>query len=279
MASVKQKTLRLILGDQLNIKHSWYTKVDESVTYVLMEIRSETDYAKHHIQKVLGFFGAMQQFAQTLKQQKHNVIYIHLNDKNNTHSFAQNCSWLISTHGFTHFEYQLPDEYRVDEHLKQFADTLTISAKVFDTEHFFSKRDELKELFDGKKSYLMETFYRHMRKKHDVLIEDNGKPLMGKWNFDEDNRQKLPKAHKPVSPKLFQNDLSNIEKEITKAGVTTIGKVDSAHFLWPINREQSLELLEFFVAHCIHLYTVDVDSQTVLVAKGTLGETLSTEGW
>ena len=52
MASVKQKTLRLILGDQLNIKHSWYTKVDESVTYVLMEIRSETDYAKHHIQKV-----------------------------------------------------------------------------------------------------------------------------------------------------------------------------------------------------------------------------------
>ncbi|AMS27877.1 deoxyribodipyrimidine photolyase [Bacteroidetes bacterium UKL13-3] len=254
MASVKQKTLRLILGDQLNIKHSWYTKVDESVTYVLMEIRSETDYAKHHIQKVLGFFGAMQQFAQTLKQQKHNVIYIHLNDKNNTHSFAQNCSWLISTHGFTHFEYQLPDEYRVDEHLKQFADTLTISAKVFDTEHFFSKRDELKELFDGKKSYLMETFYRHMRKKHDVLIEDNGKPLMGKWNFDEDNRQKLPKAHKPVSPKLFQNDLSNIEKEITKAGVTTIGKVDSAHFLWPINREQSLELLEFFVAHCLPLF-------------------------
>jgi deoxyribodipyrimidine photolyase-related protein len=77
---------------------------------------------------------------------------------------------------------------------------------------------------------------------------------MGKWNFDEDNRQKLPKAHKPVSPKLFQNDLSNIEKEITKAGVTTIGKVDSAHFLWPINREQSLELLEFFVAHCLPLF-------------------------
>ena len=48
------KTLRLILGDQLNSKHSWFITVDESVTYVMMEIRSETDYAAHHIQKIVG---------------------------------------------------------------------------------------------------------------------------------------------------------------------------------------------------------------------------------
>jgi deoxyribodipyrimidine photolyase-related protein len=54
------KILRLILGDQLNINHSWYSEVNENVTYVLMEIRSETDYAQHHIQKVIGFFVAMQ---------------------------------------------------------------------------------------------------------------------------------------------------------------------------------------------------------------------------
>ena len=53
------KTLRLILGDQLNSKHSWFITVDESVTYVMMEIRTETDYAQHHIQKVVGIFAAM----------------------------------------------------------------------------------------------------------------------------------------------------------------------------------------------------------------------------
>jgi deoxyribodipyrimidine photolyase-related protein len=53
------KTLRLILGDQLNSNHSWYQTKDNSVTYVLMEIRSETDYATHHIQKIAGFFSAM----------------------------------------------------------------------------------------------------------------------------------------------------------------------------------------------------------------------------
>ena len=49
------KTLRLILGDQLNSNHSWFKALDKNVTYVLMEIRTETDYASHHIQKVVGF--------------------------------------------------------------------------------------------------------------------------------------------------------------------------------------------------------------------------------
>jgi deoxyribodipyrimidine photolyase-related protein len=53
------KTVRLILGDQLNSNHSWFNTVDDSVVYVMMEVRSETDYAKHHIQKVVGFFAAM----------------------------------------------------------------------------------------------------------------------------------------------------------------------------------------------------------------------------
>ena len=50
-----QKILRLILGDQLNEKHTWFKTPDKDVTYVLMEIRQETDYVKHHIQKVAAF--------------------------------------------------------------------------------------------------------------------------------------------------------------------------------------------------------------------------------
>jgi deoxyribodipyrimidine photolyase-related protein len=46
----KQKTLRLILGDRLDELHSWFKTPDIDVTYVMMEIRQETDYVKHHIQ-------------------------------------------------------------------------------------------------------------------------------------------------------------------------------------------------------------------------------------
>jgi len=57
------KTLRLILGDQLNYTHSWFSKVDKDTHYIFMEMRQETDYVKHHIQKIIGFFGAMRAFS------------------------------------------------------------------------------------------------------------------------------------------------------------------------------------------------------------------------
>lgn len=254
MSKTGPKTLRLILGDQLNINHSWYKNVDDSVSYVLMELRSETDYTWHHIQKILGFFAAMRNFAEMLRQRKHQVIYIYLNDNDNLQRFDKNCEVIIEKYQFKKFEYQLPDEYRVDEHLKNFSQSLKIPFNISDTEHFYSTREELKDFFSDKKVFLMETFYQYMRKKHKVLIINGDQPIHGKWNFDEDNRSKLPKNHKPIPPLIFDNDLSEIEAEIREANIKTIGIVDSRHFIWPVNRKQCLTLLDFFVVNCLPLF-------------------------
>ena len=135
-----KKTLRLILSDQLNSNHSWFKSVDDSVTYAMMEIRMETDYTQHHIQKVVGIFAAMRNFAQQLKSNNHNLIYFHLNDENNLQSFQSNIQSLISKLHFTNFEYQLPDEYRVDEDLKLLCNAISISSISVDSEHFFTTR-------------------------------------------------------------------------------------------------------------------------------------------
>ncbi len=250
----KNKMLRLILGDQLNMQHSWFFEVNNEATYVLMEIQSETNYAQHHIQKVIGFFAAMQAFASQLKLLKHEVIYLKLNDKNNLQRFDKNLTALIALHGFTHFEYQLPDEYRVDAQLNAFTKTLKITHQAIETEHFYTLRNELGNFFTGKKTYLMESFYRYMRKKHQVLVVNGNEPLHGKWNFDEENREKLPKNHHPIAPLLFSNDVTEIENEIKKAHIKTIGTVDSNNFIWPINRAQAIALLDFFVAHCLAFF-------------------------
>jgi deoxyribodipyrimidine photolyase-related protein len=255
------KTLRLILGDQLNSNHSWYNNVNDSVTYVMMEIRSETDYAKHHIQKVIGIFSAMRYFKYDLIANNHKVIYIYLNDNNNLNTFEKNIKNLISLHNFTHFEYQLPDEYRVDLDLKNLCKTISISNAVVDSEHFFTTRNELGDFFEGKKMYLMESFYRAMRKKHNVMMDGN-KPLTGQWNYDGENRKKLPKNHKLILPIVFNNDVSLIYEEIIKATIETIGTVDANNFVWPINRLQSLELLDFFAEHCLQLFGSYQDAMT-----------------
>ncbi|WP_309614316.1 cryptochrome/photolyase family protein [Flavobacterium sp.] len=255
------KTLRLILGDQLNTNHSWFKTIDDSVTYVMMEVRTETDYAQHHIQKVVGFFSAMRSFAAELQSKKHKVIYIHLNDKNNLQSFEKNLDALLNQGNYTQFEYQLPDEYRLDVLLKNYCNQLLIPYSVYDTEHFFSKREELGNFFEGKKMFLMESFYRAMRKKHNVLMEGD-KPATGQWNYDGENRKKLPKNHKPTPPLVFNNDVSKIVAEIKDTDISTIGSIDAANFVWPINREQSLALLDFFVAEFLPLFGSYQDAMT-----------------
>ena len=255
------KTLKLILGDQLNSNHSWYKSIDNSVVFLMMEIRTETDYATHHIQKVVGIFAAMQSFASELKAKNHQVIYIKLNDENNLQSFDKNIQNLISKYNFTYFEYQFPDEYRVDLDLKKLCESISITSSVVDSEHFFTSRNELGDFFEGKKIYLMESFYRAMRKKHNVMMEGD-KPLTGQWNYDGDNRKKLPKGHKPTPPLVFNNDVSEIYNEIQKTDLKTIGFIDAATFVWPINRKQSLQLLDFFAEECLQLFGSYQDAMT-----------------
>ena len=95
------RTLRLILGDQLNGAHSWFARRDADVLYVMMEVASETGYARHHVQKVLAFFGAMRRFAELLQGRGHRVLYIPLDDPRNEGSFAANLAWVQRLTGAT----------------------------------------------------------------------------------------------------------------------------------------------------------------------------------
>jgi len=259
--TTKIKTLRLILGDQLNINHSWFKEVKSNVVYVLMEVRSETDYVWHHIQKVAAFFSAMQHFAEELKAKGHSVVYIKLNDKDNLQTFSKNCDQLIAKQCFNHFEYLLPDEYRVDQELLKYSKSLTISYASCDSEHFFTDRNELAAFFEGKKSYLMESFYRYMRKKHFILMQGN-EPYNGQWNYDADNRKKLPANHKATAPLVFTNSVSEIVSELNKTNIKTSGTIDPENFIWPVNRQQSLTLLDFFVAECLPLFGTYQDAMS-----------------
>ncbi|WP_287817536.1 cryptochrome/photolyase family protein, partial [Idiomarina sp.] len=40
-------TVRLILGDQLNVRHSWFRQKEQGILYVMMELKQETDYVVH----------------------------------------------------------------------------------------------------------------------------------------------------------------------------------------------------------------------------------------
>ncbi|MDX6747714.1 cryptochrome/photolyase family protein [Polaribacter sp. PL03] len=244
------KKLRLILGDQLNSKHSWFSETNKDVIYCLFEMRQETDYVTHHIQKIVGFFAAMRNFAKELKEKNHNVIYFNINDKGNTQSLTENLSRLIKENNIDNFEYLSPDEYRLDKQLKDYCTNLNIASNVFSTEHFYTEKKDLETFFKGKKQFLMENFYRNMRKKHQILIVDN-QPEGGKWNFDASNRKKW-KGEALIPQEIsFDINVQEIVSDIEKAEIKSIGKINSKYFEYPISRKQSLKQLSYFCEHLL----------------------------
>ncbi|WP_205780369.1 cryptochrome/photolyase family protein [Flagellimonas oceanensis] len=244
------KTLRLILGDQLNVSHSWLDQVDDDHIYLMAEMRQETDYVKHHIQKVVGFFQSMRNFSNTLQDEGHHVEYFKIGDQNNPQNLPDLIEQAISNHKIEKFEYQLPDEYRLDQQLQEICESTSIPSEAFDTEHFYTNRDELENHFEGKKQLLMESFYRMMRKKHDILME-NDQPEGGKWNFDQSNRKKWDGS--PSIPKelSFDTDVTELLEEIKSAKINTFGNIDSKNFPWPTSHQECKELLDFFCSRLL----------------------------
>ncbi len=239
------KKLRLILGDQLNENHSWFSETNKNILYVLMEVKSESKYVKQHIQKLLGFFASMRSFNEWLNEKGHKTHYIKISDKNNRNSFTDNIKHLIKDKGIEHFEYQEPDEYRLDVELKNLCEELDIPSGMCSSEHFLADRMDVKNFFKDKE-YLMENFYRHMRKKYDILM-DSGKPIGGKWNYDQENRKKLPKNLEIPEPYTYSHDLSNIYEDIKKAELDYFGEADPKNFIWPITRREGLKYLREFI--------------------------------
>ena len=254
-------TLRLILGDQLNSQHSWFTSTDPDVSYLMMEMRQETDYVNHHIQKVVGFFLAMRHFAKELQQQRHRVIYLRLDDPDNQQSLASQLPLLIENEGITRFEYQLPDEFRLDQLLQSTCASLGIPCQAVDTEHFLTSREFLNDFFKGKKTFLMETFYREMRKKYQVLM-DGKEPITGQWNYDQDNRQSLKDKSLLKKAYTHSKQVHELCGMLEKSGVKTIGNIDAEQFPWPTSRQESLEVLAYFCEELLEHFGAYQDALT-----------------
>ncbi len=241
------KILRLILGDQLNIQHSWYKETSSDTLYVMMEVLSETNYVRHHVQKITGFFLAMRAFSNQLKADGHEVCYMALDADENEQTFAANIKKIVEQYQIEYFEYQLPDEYRLDQHLKELCETLTIETKAVDTEHFMVDRGFVADLFAKKKRYLLESFYRNVRKQYQIMMEDDGKtPLTGQWNYDKNNRNKYPENIEIPAVPSFEQDATSILQLLEAKQVKTIGNIDAAHFDCPITRAEALDLLKHF---------------------------------
>ena len=244
-------SLRLILGDQLNRQHSWYSTADSGVLYLIAELHQEAGYVKHHIQKLCSFFAAMADFAKSLQADGHHVCYYDLDESAKFENLSHMISSLCTEHKISRFDYQAPDEYRLSQQLLNLELSSDVTITCYDSEHFLLPKNEIEQYINTGVHNRMESFYRKMRKRFYVLMEGD-QPRGDRWNFDGENRQKLKPADLAEIPQplLFSNNVEEILQRLQRHNIAYIGS-GSEQLLWPINSQQAEQLLDFFCQYCL----------------------------
>jgi deoxyribodipyrimidine photolyase-related protein len=197
--------LILVLGDQLTPSLSSLRAGDAERDIVLMaEVMVEASYVGHHKKKLAFIFSAMRHFASELRQSGWRVDYIRLDDADNTGNLAGELARAMGRHGCAEAIVTEPGEWRLMEEMRQGPGT-----RMLDDDRFLADRHgfagwaqtRLKPGGDTR----MEQFYRLMRRKTGLLMED-GQPAGGQWNYDADNRRPAPGALGLPQPMRFQPD-------------------------------------------------------------------------
>ena len=260
--STRYHTLRLVLGDQLNSRHSWFDQVDDAVLYVIAELRQETDHVRQHVQKVCAFFAAMGEFAEELRGAGHEVEYFTLDKTSKYKDLSNLIKVLCDVYVIEKFEFQSPDEYRLRRQLRALGLPESIRVTEVDSEHFLLAAEELGDWIKPGKHNRMEHFYRRMRRRFGLLM-DGEEPLGGRWNYDSENREPLRGAdlEEIPAPLVFDNDVSAILERLETQGVEVFGRAEES-LAWPVDRKQALELLEHFCRHCLPRFGRFQDAMT-----------------
>ena len=256
------RTLRLILGDQLNAKHSWYRKKDQNCLYLIAELAQETGYVKHHVQKICSFFLAMEQFAGRLEKAGHQVLHMNLDQTDQYKDLSDLLQHLVSQHKIEKFEYQTPDEYRLKQQLEKLSFKNKVNISVCDSEHFLILYQNLSHFFPAGNPGRMETFYRKMRRLHNILMEGE-EPAGGRWNYDTDNRKSFKKSDlKDIpAPLQFSHPVTDIIQRLNRHKVEYFGMTPK-HLIWPVNRKESVKLLNYFCQTCLPRFGQFQDAMT-----------------
>ena len=253
------KRLILILGDQLDLQGSALRDINpQSDEIIMIESANEAQYVWSHKAKIVLFLSAMRHFAVELEKRGYSLTYI----KNSPLPLLESLKAQILQKKVTHLVCIEPGEWRLKQAIEALVNELNIELDMREDSHFYCTRQEFVEWAANKKELRLEYFYRLMRKRHNILVDREGNPEGGQWNFDQDNRKPYPKKGPGLidAPAAFEVDA------ITQEVVDYVQKFYSSHpgplesFNWPVTREQAIQALQYFVEYRLRNFGVYQDA-------------------
>ncbi len=238
--------LLIVLGNQLfPVEHIKKTEV--SKIFMAEDFGLTTNH-KHHKLKILMFLWSMRQYRDNLIKNGYTVFYHSIDEESFHHNYEDKLLKVIKDNDIERLKYFEIEDNDFEDKIVNFINEQNINKEVIQTPMFLTSRKEFFEFAkEQKKLIRMASFYQKIRTKMNILIDENNKPIGGKWSYDEDNRKKIPKN--TLIPKIpYIKNNNNINNLISIINLKFKDHPGITDYLWmPTNRKESLSwLVEFF---------------------------------
>lgn len=213
--------------------------------YLVEEFLFFKQYAFHK-QKLAYHRATMKFYEHYLKSSGHEVIYI---ESGSALSDIRALIGHLEKQEMSTIHYIDPVDDWLKKRIQNACSKHSISCKEHKTASFLNKRDELHSFFKpGKKKFSQTSFYSWQRKKHQILLEENHKPVGGKWSFDKENRKKYPKSKTPPPVEFPESDEFHEEAlQYVKQNFGTNPGELSHKPIYPANFRESRKWLQQFL--------------------------------
>jgi deoxyribodipyrimidine photolyase-related protein len=250
VADASVDRLLIILGDQLDVRSPVVRDLDKQRDAILMmEVRDEATHVPSHRQRIVLFLSAMRSFAKDLAKDGYRVHYIVLDDPKNTHCFADEIERALRRLKPARVEFIRPGAWRVLQSMQDRLGDLGIDHEMHEDPHFYLTPNEFSEWMGDRKEVILEHFYRFMRKELGVLVDRQGKPEGGEWNFDKQNREPFRgKIAIPDSPRFRASEITQEVISLVKEHFAD-APGNLADFSWPVTYRQAERALDEFIEH------------------------------
>jgi deoxyribodipyrimidine photolyase-related protein len=141
-----------------------------------------------------------------------------------------------------------PSEYKTLKDLMYFCQSSEVNLEIFEDNKFITTDKDYKYWAKDKKSTIQEFYYRWLRKKFNILMDENSKPIGGKWNFDKENRQSISKLKSDIPNRNnIITDQITLEVMIEVEEIFNLSHGDLENFNWAVTHKDAWDQFSIFV--------------------------------
>jgi len=244
------RTLRLILGDQVGKTSPVLADADPERDVVLLaEVADEATYVRHNRHKIALIFSAMRHFAKALRDDGYDVLYRSYDE--GLKSLREAVGEALKESGAEAVTVTAPGEYRLLKEMQGWEEDLGVPVVLLDDTRFLASTEDFDAWADGRKQLRMEYFYREMRRRYDLLMEDDGEPVGGQWNYDAENRSGWRGGEEvPERPDVEPDEITREVLELVEANFPdNPGNLET--FRLAVTGEDAEKQFEWFCANAL----------------------------